>query len=147
MIVQVILKASAGMDYWEFAQFIVTLALPRLHCLEKMGALPEGDNAWTTLKQFIHRVSSKDSQRAVTFFKSGSFPCNLNCRPLSDASVMSSLDLQTNLKEFKAVFSPEVNQLVEQVSRDSSSSVVYRVFEVYMLSSAAKELNKALDML
>ena len=138
---QVLLKASAGMDYWEFAQFIVTVALPRLQCLM---ALPD---SWTVLKQFIQRVSSKDSQHTITFFKNGSFPCDLSCSPLSDVDVVSCLDARTNFKEFLGVFPVDVKQLLEQVTSDCSSGVVYRVFELYVLSSVAKELNKTLETL
>lgn len=149
--IQVILRASAGLDYWEFAQFLVTVASSRLAVLlegkNPCFTLPEGGNPWTslpnpwtTLQQFIQQVSSKG---AITFFQSGSFPPDLSSRPLSDASVVESLDVAgTDFKELWSVLPVSVKQLLEAASCDCSSSVVYRVFELHALASVANELSK-----
>ena len=127
------------MDYWEFAQFIVILAMPRLRCLK---SLPEGDNAYTELKQFVDKVATKHT---ITFFKSGSFPHGLYGKPLSDSSLISCLNVQANFKEFVDVFPSGMKQLLEQGTCDSSSGQVYRAFELLALSSVAKELIKILE--
>ena len=121
---------------------MVTLAVPRLHFLEEIGAMPE--RKWTELRQFIHRIS-KDPKHSITFSKKRSLPCDLSSRPPSDVSVVSSLDGQTIFKEFLDMFPQDVKHLLQQGCCDSRSSVVYRVFEVYTLSTVAKELSKCLD--
>ncbi len=71
------------MDYWEFAQFLVMLAIPRLRQFLHLAHPCSADMASTytaSLERFIQRVSANSN--LLTFFNSGALPVGLNSSKL-----------------------------------------------------------------
>ena len=73
--IQVVLRASAGMDYWEFAQFLITIGLPRLReaqsLLSSMGEPPDCV-ILSSIEQLLLKLTT--SSKKLTFFKNGTLP-------------------------------------------------------------------------
>lgn len=145
---QVVLRASAGMDYWEFAQFIVILASPRLHELEAIvkqvcssaaATAILSNSHFTSLKHFIHEVSD----RASTFFKDNVIPVDFGSRAPSD-DLETCIHPHTSFKDLLCELPQEVRQVVEK-TQHKGSILTYRSFELYMLSRVAKEVNQVLQ--
>lgn len=144
---QVVLKASAGMDYWEFAQFIVILASSRLHQLEAIvkqvcssaATAILSNSHFTSLVHFIHKVCG----RASTFFKENVIPVDLGSRVPSD-HLETCIRPHTVFKELLCELPYEVQQVVEK-THYKDNILTYRSFELCMLSRVAKEVDQVLQ--
>lgn len=140
------------MNYWEFSQFIVMLATSRLHQFEELVETECSSsesvmaNTYTrTLNQFI----KTHSQHKLSFFNDGIFPANLSSQPVPD-DLTSSLDAQSCFEKLLCMLPIELRQVVEGVrckGQQKHSVFVFRAFEVYMLSSVAEEVTRALHYL
>lgn len=146
---QLVLKASVGMDYWEFAQFIVTLALPRLHQFKNLVQLQwpsSSAETFATLKQFIQDVKT-DTRHRISFFKDGKFPeASLTSMSMPDNMV----DSLSACEELVAALPWQLQQLlVEEKCTDQSkiSVLVYIAFEVDRLTCVAEKVSKTLKHL
>lgn len=78
--VQVVLRASAGMDYWEFAQFLSIIGLPRLREVQAIIiSFSKPSDAISTALSNTEQLLSKitTSSRKLTFFENGTLPAQL----------------------------------------------------------------------
>ncbi len=139
---QVVLKASAGMDYWEFAQFLIAIATPRVRCFELLCqeySCPSHPHLHQ-LKHFIQKV--KEMKYRKTFFQSGCFPPDLASRSIPDCLGLC-LDKSDPLDVLLSELPPEFKQLV---SYTQNSHLVFRAFEVYTLDTVAHTLEGHLSL-
>ena len=142
-----VLKASAGMDYWEFAQFLICIAAPRLHCFEGLlkdwpSVALEAKKYTTGLKSFIQEVS--DCPHPLTFFKSRVFPADLCTRPLMD-NVHQNLSIQESFK-LQHELPSNLKQTLGSDVQDNAckGELIFRAFEVYTLHSVAEQVRRSI---
>lgn len=146
---QVVLRASAGMDYWEFAQFIVMLALPRLQefesllqCLDTPISPPA---PIAVLQLFIQQVSVHSNK--LTFFRAGALPAA--CRPTAD-DLEKCLHPERPFVELLSLLPHQLREVVEMAGYKGqvmTSILAFRSVELYTLSSVAEEVSKLLPTL
>ena len=138
---QVVLRASAGMDYWEFAQFIVVLALPRLKEFESLVSTQcVSLTPIVTLKQFIQQVSTHSN--TLTFF--GALPPTC---PSPPDDLGKCLHPEKPFTDLLLLLPHQLRQVVE--TREckglvETSLLSFRSLELHMLSSVAEELKELL---
>ena len=136
------------MDYWEFAQFIVILGLPRLHELEAIvkqvcssaaATAILSNSHFTSLKHFIDKVRDRPS----TLFKDNVIPVNFgNWVPSDDLE--TCIHPHTVFKDLLCELPQEVRHVVEKVQA-KDNILTYRSFELWMLSRVAKEVDQVLQ--
>lgn len=140
---QVVLRASAGLDYWEFAQFIAVLAMPRLKEFKRLVPtqciiLPP----IITLQQFIQQLNAHTN--TPTFFSSATFPTE--CPPPPD-HLEKCLHPHVTFKDLLSLLPHQLRQVVEArkcKGHIETNVLAFRSLELYMLSSVAEELQKLL---
>lgn len=148
-LVQVVLKASSGMNYSEFAQFIVMVGCPRLqhfrelvrsNCSSKCIVMAD---TWTAmLGHFMEAIMTDVSK--LSFFKDGTSP--MKCQQVPD-ELRKCLHPQKSFDELLHTLPLELGQVVEDVrckGQHTHSMLAFRAFEVYMLSCVAEKVSSVL---
>lgn len=116
------------MDYWEFAQFLVVVASPRLLRFQHLLRMPTTDSFSTKLQEFIQEVRGAHQQ--LTFFKDGIFPSS----SLTD-SLVQHLEPGRGLHLLYDQLPPDLKAVL---GVEQSSELVFRAFEVCRLSIVAE---------
>lgn len=146
---QVVLRASAGMDYWEFAQFIAMLALPRLHQFESLASLQcpvatmADSHVIDTLKEFIQQLRGSRSS-ALTFFRAGALPVDYGPPP---DDLEKSLHPEEPFVRLLVLLPHQLREMVEMgrcKGQLKNNVLAFRSFELYVLSCVAEEVSKLL---
>ena len=156
------------MDYWEFAQFLCVIGLPRLreaHLLLSSISVP-GDADCKVLDSIERKLSKiTTSSRKLTFFKNGALPPELQLTPVADSlSVMSQavkshdcsrVDIKvtkTDSQPFSALipllcenFQAIVLKICREdrdvnVRRIQPRSLIFRLFELYVIDCVLDEI-------
>ena len=131
------------MDYWEFAQLLMTIAKPRVQHLKELvrrdcssQCVVMTDTFTASLEHFITAVMSDQSK--LSFFK-GDFTSELVPDELSKC-----LQPNQTFHQLVQALPGELRQVVDSVKckgQHKHSVVVFRAFEVYILSAVAQQVN------
>ena len=160
--VQVVLRASAGMDYWEFAQFLSIIGLPRLREAQAIiTSFSKPSNAITTALSNTEQLLSKMtiSPRKLTFFENGTLPAQLLHQNPTVSDNLATCDClikqvkkegAKNIQPFSVLYDrlpQEFQQLLildkdhEDISRQRMhAQLILRLFELATISTVLGEV-------
>lgn len=161
---QVVLRASAGMHYWEFTQLLCIVGLPRLReVFSLLSTLPlpagKAGDLLVAIEENFSKITS--SSRKLTFFEGGVLPVTFHLdHPGTVADNLSSGDIstdgseaasaeKTNCSSFAALVPRLPNEFQELVLsdtfKDSSlqrtrSLLIFRLFELNTINDIFDQL-------
>ena len=159
--VQVVLRASAGMDYWEFAQFLSVIGLPRLKETQAtLSSIYKPSDAITTvlsnIEQLLLKVST--SSRKLTFLENSALPAELHhLTPtvsdnlaMCECLVRQAKEREINIQPFSALYDllpEEFRQILvldkhkEDLSRRRTrAQLIFRLFELITINTVLREV-------
>ncbi len=128
---QVVLKASAGMDYWQFTQFLSLLGLSRLNHLQTL--VPSGSPLWPHLLNPLHTLLHKilsGSPKNVTFLKT---VADFECAMVKDGmdSVLCSLkDSREAQRKLIKLLPASLTSKLTPEDVYCNASVLFRLYEL-----------------
>ena len=155
------------MDYWEFAQFLTVVGLPRLseaQLLLTSISLASPSNAinstLSSMEQLLLKITT--SSRKLTFFESGSLPAKFQLTSSvadnlasCDCLIRGAKERETNTQPFAVLYDllPEEFQLIlvnvldkdkEKLSRQRThaqlSQLIFRLFELITINTVLGEV-------
>lgn len=159
--VQVVLRASVGMDYWEFAQFLSVVGLPRLRETQAiLSSIYQPSDAITTALSNIEQLLLKitTSSRKLTFFENGTLPAELHhLNPTVSDNLATCECLIRQAKERKITVQPfsalcdllpEEFQEVLVLDKDKDdlsrqrtrAQLIFRLFELITINTVLGEV-------
>ena len=156
-----VLRASAGMDYWEFAQFLSAIGLPRLREAQAiLSSLSKPSNntiatALSGIEMLLLKITT--SPRNMTFFESGTLPAELLHRSpnvgdnlaVCDCLMEQAKQLQeretNNVQPFSALYEllpKEFQQVLvwdknkeDPARQRTRAQLIFRLFELVTINS------------
>ena len=159
------MRASAGMDYKEFFQFLCLIALPRLqefeHLTEDVSPSESATHCFTKLKACLPRALSCKS---FTFF--GQIPLEEQSRlHVAEDSGQLQLTAKDNLQmllkqnlvkkhasflhSLSSALPDAVKDVLQQLSscknQEYSLSVVFRAYELHSICTVMQELGNSVE--
>ena len=164
--IQVVLRASAGMDYWEFAQFLSVIGLPRLREAQAiLSFITKPSDAITSVLSSTELLLLKITtlSRKLTFFESGALPdeFRLNSTVSDNFTTCDCLTRQTkerekNVQPFAALYDllPEEchsvlaldikalkgKEELSQTRQRTHTQLIFRLFELVTISTVLGEV-------
>lgn len=165
--VQVVLRASAGMDYWEFAQFLVVIGLPRLRETQAiLSSIYKRSDAITTALSNIEQLLLKitTSSRKLTFFEDSTLPAELHrLNPTVGDNLATCERLIRQAEERKITIQPfsalydllpeEFHQVLvldkdkDDLSRQRTrAQLIFRLFELITINTVLGEVLQCISI-
>lgn len=147
---QVVLRASAGMDYWEFAQFLVMISGPRLQDYDRLVRQTpsiidpaKAKHYSEKLKRFIQDIGR--SRYPKNFFGDEVFPDDLGLKSVPADDLATCLNAELPFKQLLRELPSDLRETMEFSGCHEDNQLIFRAFEVYILSHVAEEVCQALN--
>lgn len=139
------------MDYWEFAQFLCVIGLPRLRetrmLLSSISVLGEADRiVLDSIEQKLSKITTS-STRKLTFFENGSLPPELELTTsVGDSLSTMSHDClrvgakvtKTDSQPFSALL-PLLSKNSQAIASKSCGVLNFRLFELHAIDCVLDE--------
>ena len=156
---QVVLRACAGIDYWEMAQLLCVIGLPRLNKTRSLlSSLHLSSDTLSNIEENFSKIMS--SPRKWTFFDSGRFPVELqsrNCvvenivtsnQPTEGSGQSETFPLPTLLhllpKSFQDLLTAISEASCHLTRHRTIAQMTYTLFELYTINAVLEEVTHSL---